>query len=109
VGALLHAAGAPELKGPVNVVAPAPATNRVFSRALARVLQRPQFLRIPAFLLRLLLGELSSVLLYSQRVVPTVLTASDYRFRYPELVSALHAVLGGEPGSVTPPFRSGQV
>ena len=93
VGILLQAAAATGLSGPVNAVAPRPATNRVFTQALGRVLHRPTLFAVPALLLRLVLGEFAGVLLASQRVDAGRVTASGYRFRYLELEDALQATV----------------
>ena len=88
--ALMHQA----LAGPVNVVAPSPATNREFTATLGRVLGRPTMVPLPAFAARLMLGEFADeALLASARVQPSVLVGSGYRFRYPDLESALRHVL----------------
>jgi NAD dependent epimerase/dehydratase family enzyme len=82
------------LRGPVNAVAPEPATNCDFSRALGRVLHRPTAMTVPAFLLRLVLGEMADgLLLASDRAYPSKLKVSEYRFLYPELDSALRSLL----------------
>ena len=78
-----------ETRGPLNVVAPGPQTNAAFSRALASVLGRPCFLTAPAFALRLVLGEMSEMLLASQRVEPAAALAAGYDFRFPDLAPAL--------------------
>lgn len=94
-GAILHALMHAELRGPVNLVAPTPVTNAQFTRTLARVLGRPAWLPVPAPLLRLTLGELADALLLSSaRVQPAQLQRSGYRFRHPELESALRHLLG---------------
>jgi uncharacterized protein (TIGR01777 family) len=94
VGAILHLLGTP-VSGPVNLTAPAPATNAEFTRALGHVLHRPTLLPVPAFGPKLVLGaELADALLFSgQRVLPTVLQSSGYAFAHPELDGALRAVL----------------
>jgi uncharacterized protein (TIGR01777 family) len=92
VGLVLHALDHPELQGPVNATAPGVVTNAEFSSALGRALHRPAVLPAPAFGLRLLLGEASSVLLASQRCVPERALASGYDFRHPELDGALAAL-----------------
>ena len=60
-------------RGVVNAVSPQAVTNREFTHALGHSLHRPTFARVPAFALKLALGEMSSVLLTSQRVEPTKL------------------------------------
>jgi len=93
---VIHVAIAKEtLRGPLNAVAPSPATNREFALALGRVLHRPAGFPVPAFLLRILVGELADEgLLASQRVMPARLLATGFSFRHPELVEALRHALG---------------
>jgi uncharacterized protein (TIGR01777 family) len=82
------------LSGPVNVVAPHPVTNLEFTRSLGRAVSRPTLLRVPAFALRVVFGEMAqATILGSERVAPTRLTAAGFQFEYPELDGALRAVL----------------
>jgi len=82
------------LSGPINIVAPNPARNADFTRALAKVLHRPAILPAPAFALRLALGEMAdALLLSSQRVVPEKLTQQHFKFQYADLESALRRAL----------------
>jgi uncharacterized protein (TIGR01777 family) len=82
------------LSGPINIVAPNPARNADFTRALAKVLHRPAILPAPAFALRLALGEMAdALLLSSQRVIPEKLTQQHFKFQYPDLESALRRAL----------------
>lgn len=84
-----------ELSGPVNAVAPTPATNYEFTKALGRVLGRPTVAPLPAFAARLMLGEMADeLLLASARVLPTRLQEVGYAFQHPELEGALRHVLG---------------
>jgi uncharacterized protein (TIGR01777 family) len=76
------------VSGPVNLTAPAPARQRDVVGALARALHRPALLPAPALALRLVLGEFAGEVLASQRVVPTALQASGFRFEHPDLESA---------------------
>jgi hypothetical protein len=85
------------LRGAVNAVAPQPARNADFTRVLARTLRRPAWFAVPRPLLKLVLGEMSSLLLYSQRVVPAAAEATGFAFRFPTLESALADLLGA-PG-----------
>lgn len=94
VSALLHAMANSVLRGPVNLAAPNPVTSAVFAKTLGRVLHRPACLPVPAFALRLALGELADVVLSSQRVRPKVLLDSGFAFSYPQLEDALRHVLG---------------
>lgn len=79
-----------EITGPVNCTAPEPVTNRQLSAALGRVLGRPVFLpAVPAFVLKILLGEFSSVLLEGQQVLPAKLMAGNFSFQYSKIDEAL--------------------
>ena len=93
-GIFLHVLEGQGLKGPYNAVAPEHASNREFTRNLARVMRRPMFLPgIPAPLLRLMLGERSLMLLEGSRVSSEKIRASGYSFRFPELEMALKDIL----------------
>ena len=93
-GAILHALATESLAGPVNAVAPAPVTNREFATTLGRVLGRPAFLRLPAFAVHLLLGEMADeLLLASTRAVPARLEATGFAFGDPALEGALRRLL----------------
>lgn len=81
------------LRGPVNATAPNPVTNREFTRTLAAALHRPALAAVPAFALKLMFGEMASVLLDSQRVLPKGAEAAGFRFRYPDLAPALADLL----------------
>jgi len=94
VGIICAAIANENLAGPLNVVAPSPLTNADFTRVAAAVLHRPAILAAPAFALRIALGEMAdALLLASQRVIPERLLAAGYAFRFPELGSALKAIL----------------
>lgn len=82
------------LSGAVNATAPSPVRNSEFTAELARLLHRPAFLPVPAFALRMAYGEMASVLLASQRVLPSAAQAAGFRFRYPELPAALAEAVG---------------
>jgi len=95
VGALGHALAQPACRGPLNVVAPQPATNAEFTATLARVLGRAAWLPVPAFALRAALGRMADeMLLASARVVPRRLEETGYTFRTPSLEAALRAAAG---------------
>jgi len=94
VRAMVHVLETDSVEGPVNVVAPNPVTNRDFTKALGRALARPTIFPVPGFMLRLLLGEIAdAALLASCRADPEKLTASGFKFEYPDLDTALHSVL----------------
>ncbi len=92
-GSILWALENERVTGPVNAVMPDPFRNADFTRQLAHALHRPAFLPAPAFALRMALGQLSSLLLFSSRVVPRTLKEGGYRYRHPSLTSALMGVL----------------
>jgi uncharacterized protein len=96
VGAIHHILKNDLIQGPVNMVAPKPATNAEFTKTLGRVLSRPTILPVPAFAVRLAFGEMGEeLLLASQRVEPTKLIASGYPFRFRDLKASLENVLKG--------------
>jgi uncharacterized protein (TIGR01777 family) len=91
--ALVHCAADERAAGPINVTAPAPITNRELSLALGRVLHRPAVLPIPALAPRLLYGDMASIVVTGQRVVPARLQAMGFKFSYTEVEPALRDVL----------------
>jgi uncharacterized protein len=95
---IAHIVANPQFTGPVNGTAPAPVKNAIFAQELARALHRPAFLRMPAFVLRRLLGDLADeLLLGGQRVLPDKAEASGFTFRHGTLRSAMPAMLGDRP------------
>lgn len=94
VGAIEHVLNHDSLSGPVNTVAPDAVTNAEFTSTLAAVLRRPAIFPMPAFVVRLIFGEMGEELfLGSQRVEPAKLLATGYRFQYPDLKGALNEIL----------------
>jgi len=92
---LLDADGADHRSGPYNLTAPNPVTNAELTAALRHAISRPDFrwLRVPETVLRLVLGEMSSELLTSARVLPRRLLAAGFTFKYPTIDAALAAEL----------------
>jgi uncharacterized protein (TIGR01777 family) len=86
-------------RGAYNCSAPKPVTNAEFTRALGEALGRPTLLPMPEAALKLLFGEMSELLLVSDRMLPARLLAAGFRFRYPELGAALRAIFGGASAS----------
>ncbi|MEA2214824.1 MAG: uncharacterized protein QOK19_385 [Solirubrobacteraceae bacterium] len=80
--------------GPANATAPTPASNRDFSRALGRALNRPALLPVPGFALRLVYGEMAQVITGGARVVPAKPLMLGYSYRHGELDEALRSALG---------------
>ena len=93
VGAVLYCLTHPEMKGAVNLTAPEPVTNKALAKALGSRLKRPALFPVPAFTVRMALGELGSVLLEGQRVLPRKLLKAGFRFQHPNLKQALDATL----------------
>ena len=94
IGAILFCLENEQASGPVNLTAPEPATNRELSKALGRVLGRPAVTPVPGFTLKLLYGEMSSIVTTGARAVPRRLTRLGYEFRRPALEDALRAATG---------------
>lgn len=94
VAAIVHLLTA-DVDGPVNLVGPAPVTNREFTRVLGRVLRRPTLpVPVPGPVLSALLGGFArEAVLVGQRVVPAVLQRSGFSFTHPDLATALRASL----------------
>lgn len=79
------------LDGPMNLAAPEPVRVETFAKTLGGVLHRPAVARVPAFALRVALGEAAQALLVSQRAVPARARATGYTFRHGQLAEALAA------------------
>ena len=95
IGAITFLLDRKDISGPVNLTAPEPVTNSALTAALAAALGRRDrpWLRVPAPVLRLALGEASVELLASTQVIPKRLAEAGYQFRHPVLAEALAAEL----------------
>lgn len=83
-----------EISGPVNCVAHNPVTNAELSRELARQFGKKMFpVKVPAVVLKAVLGEMSSILLDGQRAYPNRLTAAGYQFKFGDLATALQSLM----------------
>ncbi|HGY2793476.1 TPA: TIGR01777 family oxidoreductase [Citrobacter amalonaticus] len=82
-----------DLRGPFNMVSPYPVRNEQFAHALGHALQRPAILRVPATVMRLLMGESSVLVLGGQRALPKRLEAAGFPFRWYDLEEALADVV----------------
>lgn len=89
VSGILFAIENTTVVGPVNFTAPEPVSMEQFGKVLSRVLEKPHWLPVPSFMLKLLLGEMSLLVLKGQRVLPQKLESSGFSFQYPTLSSAL--------------------
>ena len=92
VAMIIWLAGADRAMGAFNATAPMPVTNRDFTRTLGRVLRRPAVFHVPAFVLRMALGELADMLLTGQRVMPAAAEEMGFRFTYRELEPAFRSL-----------------
>ena len=79
--------------GPVNVTSQTPVTMKEFCRTLAGTLRRPCWPPVPPFFLKMLMGEMATIILASQKALPEKLLRAGYRFRYTDLSAALAAIL----------------
>ncbi len=86
----------PAARGAYNAGAPNPVTNAQFTRALGRALGRPTVLPMPEAALKLLFGEMSELLLVSDRMLPKRLLDAGFEFRYPDIERALAAIFGSD-------------
>jgi uncharacterized protein (TIGR01777 family) len=94
VGAIVFLLENEEIRGPVNVVAPNPVTNKEFTKTLGEVIYRPTIFPLPAFAVDLIFGEMGDALLLdSTRVVPQRLLDAGYKFKYTNLKPALENAL----------------
>jgi len=84
----------PEASGPFNLCSPNPITNSQFARAAGSVLKRPSFIPTPAWAVRLVFGEMASIVLQGQRGVPRRLLEMGFTFRFADLGYALRDLLG---------------
>lgn len=78
--------------GPYNVTAPHPVRMKEFASTLGEVMHRPSWLPVPAFALRIVLGEASGLLLNGQRVLPAALVQQGFSFSFPTAHEALQNI-----------------
>jgi uncharacterized protein len=83
---------APRVSGPLNITAPEPVNNADLARAIGRALGRPAVMPVPAFAVRLALGEMADVALNGQRVLPAKAVSNGFTFRYPGIEQALREI-----------------
>ena len=79
--------------GPYNLCTPNPLKNKDFAKSIGRVLNRPSLIPVPAFALKLILGEISAIVLHGRRAVPQKLQDDGFTFKYPEAEAALRDLL----------------
>ena len=93
VAIILFALNNSAISGPINATAPNPVTMREFCYELGKVLKRPAWAPVPSFALKLMLGEMSSVLLGGQKAIPQKLLKNNYSFKLAKLENALKSSL----------------
>jgi NAD dependent epimerase/dehydratase family enzyme len=82
-----------QIYGAVNIVSPEPVTNYHYSKALGKAISRPVIFKIPAFILKLVLGEMAdALLLSSSKVIPQKLTDHRYKFLHSTIEQAFEAI-----------------
>jgi uncharacterized protein (TIGR01777 family) len=84
----------PDASGVFNVTSPEPLTNKDFGRTVSQVMHRPFWAPVPAFILKLVLGEMSTLVLDGQRVLPKRLTEMGFQFEFDTLRKAVSDLLG---------------
>jgi uncharacterized protein (TIGR01777 family) len=95
VNMYLHAIKNDKFIGVFNMVAPNPVTNKELTQAIAKQLHKPLWApRVPAFFLKLLLGEMSTIVLGSTKVSARKILDAGFKFKYPEINSALKEIYG---------------
>ena len=82
-----------QARGPFNLTAPQPLRNRELARKVGQVMKRPALAMVPAFVFKLIFGEMATVLLDGQRVVPKRLQEIGYNFKFPQVEEALADLL----------------
>lgn len=92
VNGILYCIEHEQLQGPVNFTSPNPLTMKEFGKILGEVLNRPHWLPAPGFALKIALGEMSTLVLKGQKVLPEKLQTFGYDFLYPNLRSALRNI-----------------
>ncbi len=94
VRAIYHCLTTESLRGPVNLTAPNPVTNREFAKTLGKVLRRPAMLPMPAPLARLVFGEMADeMMLTGAKIIPEKLQSTGFAFKYPSLEGSLRHLL----------------
>ena len=94
IGFMKYALENESVSGHFNLTSPQPVTNKEFCSALGKALNRPSWFHVPAFMIKLTLGEVGKVLLTGQRVLPEKALKAGYQFKYPEINEALMAIFG---------------
>ena len=97
IGMIIFALDNSAMEGPINATGPEPVTNRRFARTLGGVMGRKSWLPVPGILLRIALGQVATIVVHGQRVLPAKALAAGYRFRHTNLPGALEQILIHNP------------
>ena len=89
---IIHSLENKEVQGVYNATSPEPVTNKEFTKCLAKALRRPALIPVPKFALKLILGEMSDLLLGSLKVSSKKIIESGYKFQFPDLTSSLNDI-----------------
>ena len=93
VGLIIEALKRPDMEGVFNATAPNPVRMSQFCQTLGEVMNRPSWLPVPDFVLELLLGDGSKVVLEGQQVIPKQTQGVGFQYQYPQLKPALQEIL----------------
>jgi hypothetical protein len=93
VAAIRYLIEHPETSGAYNLTSPTPGTNADFGRTLSKVMSRPYYLPVPGFALKAAFGDVTTVVLDGQRVIPTRFQEGGCTFLYPDLELAVRDTL----------------
>ena len=94
VGAIRHLIEDQMARGAFNLSSPNPVTNKEFAQTIGKVMGRPSIIPVPDFAFRAMFGEVSTVVVDGQRVLPKRLQDLGYNFKFPELAPAIRDTLG---------------
>ncbi|MGW7885416.1 TIGR01777 family oxidoreductase [Staphylococcus xylosus] len=91
--AILHTINTEDAHGVFNFTAPIVEHQNLFGYTLARISHRPHYTWVPSIALRIILGQMSTVILDTQKVIPNKLQVIDFKFKYPDLKIALEDLI----------------
>ena len=92
----IYCIGNKSLSGGINATSPNPVRLKEFSKQIGKVLHRPAFFRVPSFVLKILFGEISGLILSGRKAIPQGLLKAGYKFKYPDLNETLKKELSWE-------------
>jgi len=90
---MIYAIHNQDISGPLNATTNTPLQMREFGKAIGHVLKRPHWFPVPSFMMRLLLGEMSNMILSGQKVLPQKALEHGFTYNYPNVEAALEKSL----------------